>query len=744
LKKSNRAIFFVILVLICGLVYVTFNGIDFNMGDKNVKLFGANQMRYGIDIRGGVEAIYQPKEIDYKPSASELETAKSIFETRLDSLNITDREITINQENGYILVRFPWKSDETDFNPEKAISELGETANLTFRDEDGNILLTGARVTKATAEFQGMQSDSPFVVVLQFDNEGAKQFADATEANLGKIINIYMDETLISFPRVQTVITGGSAIITGSQTMNDAKDLANKINSGSLPFSLVSKSHSTISPTLGEGALNMMIQAGIIAFILICIFLIAYYRMLGVVACISLVLQVIGMLLALSVPQFSLTLPGISALILSIGLGVDANIIVSERIIEELNTGKSLKSSIESGFHKAFSSVFDGNITNVIAAIILIIFGSGALLSFGYSLIAGVVMNFVAGITVSRLLIKSLSCFKIFQKPFLFGAKKDRSKVKPVKIIHFYKNRFKIYIVSLVVFVIGIIFAFINGVNLDIQFKGGVIIKYTYVGEINAEQVEKTATDVLGRICNVQKTQDVLSDTTKLVINLADNEGISSNDQQLLSDKLKEVYENNDLELSESWVVEPFIGAQFIRNSIIAVIISFILMVLYVWYSFRKIGGLSAGVMAIMALLHDSLVVLIAFIVFKIPLNDSFLAAVLSILGLSVNSTIIIYDRIRENMTLSKGKPDMEELVDRSISQTLTRTVNTNIALFVSIGAICIFAQLYGLTSVQSFALPMLMGLFSGAYTSICVAGPCWVMWLKHKQKKSAALKATK
>ncbi|MFB0920592.1 MAG: protein translocase subunit SecD [Oscillospiraceae bacterium] len=406
------------VLITAALLYLAFFGL--HVGSLELK--GSDEMRYGIDIRGGVEATYTPKDLGRAPTADELETAKSIIETRMDAENITDREVTIDKTNGSIIVRFPWKSDEADFDPQKAISELGETAHLTFKDPEGNVVLEGSDVTKSYGTFDN--NTGTYVVALELSTNGATKFAEATGRLKGQKISIYMDDNLISDPTVNDQINDGNAIITNQKDLETAKALATKINSGSLPFSMEAHDANIISPTLGRQALDIMILAGEIAFALVCLFMLLYYRLPGFVACIALLLQVVGQLLALSIPQFSLTLPGIAGVILSIGMGVDANVIVSERIKEELNSGKTLRSSIDAGFHRAFSSVFDGNVTVIIVSIVLIALGSGSLLSFGYTLLCGVLMNFVAGVTASRLMIRSLSEFKCFQKPALYGARR--------------------------------------------------------------------------------------------------------------------------------------------------------------------------------------------------------------------------------------------------------------------------------------------------------------------------------
>ena len=419
--KVKKWHFFVMAAVILLLGYVAFFGVQLPLGRYDFTIKGSPQMRFGIDIRGGVDAVFQPKDLNRKPTANEMEAARTVIETRLDQKNILDRNVTVDNENGYVLVQFPWKSNEKDFNPQQAIAELGQTAKLTFRDPNGKTIVDGVNVDSATVVTD--TEHGGYAVSLKFDSVGTKNFAEGTARLVGQAMSIYMDETEISSPVVETAITGGDAIITGGTggfAYDEAKDLSDKINSGALPFSMETKNNSSISPTLGTGALDTMIKAGALAFGLICIFLLVVYRLPGFVACLALLLQVAGMLLALSLPQITLTLPGIAGVILSIGMGVDANVIISERINEEMRKGKRLRSAIDTGFQQAFASVFDGNITVMIVSVILMVLGSGSMLSFAYSLLTGVILNFVAGVACSRFMIRSLSLYPALQKPSWF------------------------------------------------------------------------------------------------------------------------------------------------------------------------------------------------------------------------------------------------------------------------------------------------------------------------------------
>lgn len=422
-KRGKKSTFFIITLAILLLSILAMTGTYLpEPGGKKVKLAGVKDIRFGIDIRGGIEAVYAPKDFEGKPSKEQLTAIETIMETRLDNLNILDRDIIVDENNGYVIVRFPWKTGEKTFNPAQAMKELGETARLTFRDPQNQVVLEGKNVSEAKAGYDPHTNQN--VVSLKLDSEGAKLFSEATGKLLGQAISINMDETRISAPVVQAQITNGEAVITGLGTPEYAVDLANKINAGALPFAIEAISSSSITPSLGNNALQVMVYAGLVSFLLICLFLMLYYRLPGLVACLALLAQVVGILLAISIPQQTLTLQGIAGIILSIGMGVDANVIISERIREELNNGAPIRTAIRYGFNRAFSSILDGNVTVAISALCLMYFGTGAMLSFGYSLLVGVILNLFCGATLSRWMTRSLIEFSALQKLHFFVPKK--------------------------------------------------------------------------------------------------------------------------------------------------------------------------------------------------------------------------------------------------------------------------------------------------------------------------------
>ncbi|MBO4692970.1 MAG: protein translocase subunit SecD [Clostridia bacterium] len=454
-KRTGRLAFFVVFILILALTYTAFFGIEDYYGDtRKIYVKGASDIRWGIDISGGVEAVFSPDKEDVDISEDDMASAKTIIETRLVDKNITDYEVYADNVNNQVIVRFPWAADESDFNAQEAVQELGETALLTFcknEDKDDVILSGSTDVKKATA---GFDDKGEHVVYLDLTNEGSSKFATATTELVGQKISIWMDETEISAPTVNTAITNGTAVITGMGTADAASDLANKINAGSLPFALtVDESKlQIISPSLGSDALDVMLKAGAIAFGLVCLLMILRYRLHGVIASISLLGQLAGTIACISgffpnTESFTLTVPGIAGIILSIGVGVDCNVIAAERIRDEFKKGKTIDGAIDSGFKNSLSAIIDGNVTIVIVSLVLMgafgtsenfiakilspvmaLFGgsiTGSIYSFGYTLLIGVIFNLIMGVLASKTMLRSISKLSVFRRPALYGGKKN-------------------------------------------------------------------------------------------------------------------------------------------------------------------------------------------------------------------------------------------------------------------------------------------------------------------------------
>ena len=454
-KRVGKPIFFVVFILILALTYTAFFGIDNYYGDtRKVYLKGASDIRWGIDISGGVEAVFSPDKADIEITDNDMDAAKAIIETRLVNNNITDYEVYTDTNNHQIIVRFPWAAEESDFDAQAAVQELGETALLTFcKNEDKNdVILKGAADIKSAQA--GVNENNEYVVYLEFTSEGSKKFATATAQLVGQKISIWMDDVEISAPTVNTAITNGSAYIDGMESMEAAKELADKINAGSLPFALsVDNSKlQVISPSLGANALDVMLIAGAIAFAIVCLIMIIRYRLNGFVAAIALLGQLAASIACISgffsgVSSFTLTIPGIAGIILSIGVGVDCNVIAAERIRDEFKKGKTIDGAIDSGYKNSLSAIIDGNVTIVIVSLVLMgafgspdspiaklfspimsLFGTsitGSIYSFGYTLLIGVIFNLIMGLLASKYMLKSLSQLKFLRKPTLYGGKKN-------------------------------------------------------------------------------------------------------------------------------------------------------------------------------------------------------------------------------------------------------------------------------------------------------------------------------
>lgn len=785
MKRVKKPVFFVVLILIAALVYTSLFGVYGQNGDfKNTYIKGASDIRWGIDIRGGVEATFSPAG-DVKATAEELESAKAIVETRMVSQNITDYELYTDETNNRIIVRFPWKSDETDFDPEEAINELSATALLTFREgnsaattdyaDDGSVIyktptgttaesviLEGADVVKAEAAMQPDEKSGgyQYVVSLEFSDAGKEKFAEATGRLVGQTISIWMDDVMISYPTVNTAITDGKCIIEGDFTSEEATQLATKIQAGALPFALETSNFNSLAPTLGAQALDAMLLAGIIAFILIAVIMIVLFRLPGVVAVISLAGQM-GLVFACvsgffpALNSFTMTLPGIAGIILSIGMGVDANVITASRIREELRNGKTLDGALQRGFQSSFWAIFDGNITTAIVAIMLMgvfgpsnilsmIFGestTGTIFSFGFTLLVGIVANFVMGVLATRLMTLSLAGFKCFHKKWLFGGAKDDSQLAALaekkKKFDFVGQKKTYFCISGALIIIGLIASLIVGPKLDIQFAGGAMIRYAVDGqEVSPDAIQSTIKDKLQKDCSVAVNQDINSDAKHVTISFAGNQSMTPDEQTQVATTLSEAFDEANFALIESNSVDATMGAKFFQKCLVCFAITAVLLLLYIALRFKKIGGLSAGVTAILALLHDILLAFCVFVIFGMAINDIFIAVVLTILGYSLNSTIVIYDRVRENRRKLGPKASHQELMNISLNETLGRTVLTSVTTFMALLVICIVAALYGISSVVSFALPMMAGVVAGCFSSQCIAPNAFAAWQAHKAAK--------
>ena len=767
-KKGKSWPLFVVAILIVVFSLTAILGVSYQYGDtKNTYVKGASDIRFGIDIRGGVDVTFMPAN-DVDATDEQLSAAKTVIEDRLVGLGITDYESYTDTNKDRIIVRFPWKTGESDFNPQTAIDEIGTTAKMVFRKgstADSEEILSGDDVTSATV---GYNETEGWVVQLRFSTQGSAAFADATTELAGGStpISIWLDDESISVATVNEAITNGEAIIKGNFTQDSASSLANQINSGSLPFALSAESYSTISPTLGAKSLEVMVLAGIIAFIIVAVLMIARYRLPGTIAVISLAGQVAATLAVVSgyFPAFSgstLTLPGIAGIILGIGMGVDANVITAERIKEELAKNKTLDGAVNSGFKMGLTPIIDGNVTIVIVAALLMgAFGptdgfwakvfnpifwwfgpstAGTIYSFGFTLLTSVLLNFVFGVGATRVMIRGAIHCKALRSPVLYGGKKQGGADYKTPAIRFIPNRKKFYGFSCALIAVVLVFCGVFGVHMDVEFKGGSMVTLAYQGEADLNALKSTISGELNQSNLTLQTGSDISGSQTLTVTLPGSQTLTTEQLDNLLTTLNEQFPDNAFTQNEVSNVDATIGKEFLLKSVVALVAACVLIMLYVAYRFRRIGGFKAGATAVVALLHDLFVVFGVFVILRIPLNGNFIAAMLTILGYSINDTVVIYDRIRENSALySKKQLSLPELVNLSINQSFSRSLMTTITTCCALGVVCVVSIIYRLDSIYTFAFPLLFGMISGVYSTICIATPLWVDW---KQRKKAAPK---
>lgn len=790
-KKIGKPVFFVVAILIIAFTLLSTLGISTRYGDNETTIIaGIDDIRWGIDIRGGVNVTFGAPD-DYDASTitqDDLNAAKSIIETRLVNQNINDYEVYTDLAANNIIVRFPWQADDTSFDPESAVKEIGATAMLSFRMgysgdlqdgqtyEDLELVLTGKDVDKAQV---GRDTDSvtdSYFVHLQLNDSGKEAFknATATAKETGGRISIWMDDQEISAPTVSAVISDGSASISGSfngdDGLDEAKKLADMINGGSLPFKLEIKNLSTISPILGTGARDAMGLAGVIAFIVIAVFMIVYYRLPGVVAVIALAGQIAGMFAAVTGffgfnASSTLTIPGIAGIILSVGMGVDGNVLSAERIREELKAGRTIDGAIKNGFQRGFTAILDSNLTVIIVAVILmLVFGTafgastdGTIFSFGFTLLVGVIMNFIMACWATRMMTTSLSRFKCFKKPWLYGGEKkiavstadnEAAPAAPAPSVptevgtDFVSKRKIFVIISSAVIVLTIICTFVLGVKVDIRFKGGSMLTYSYTGDIGDAEMNtvKSAIAEIGNVPEVTVTTGTsfTGGLNTMVVSFAADEKMDDEMLNSINAAVEGALPDNAVENIDTTNVSASSGSSFFISCLVAVIAAFVLLAVYIAFRFQKIGGLSAGIIAIICLLHDVAITYAVYVFGGMSLDSNFMAVILTLLGYSINNTIIIYDRLRENRAKYGKKLTDAQLVNLSINQTLPRSIITTATTVCAMISVSIVCALMGTTSILTFSIPLSIGMLVGFYSSVCLAGPLWI-WVQEKRSKKNA-----
>ena len=730
MKSKSLTIFVLILIGMMGLIALAAIGIPIQDEEGHtIRIMNAGNIRQGLDLRGGVSILY---EADIpNPSSEDMAAAQSILRTRLDNRGYTEASTAI-EGTRQIRVDIPGVEDA-----EAAVAEIGATAMLVFRDEQGNELLTGAHVADARMSMIPSQhGGAPDVVVaLEFTSEGTRLFADATRANLHRQIFIFMDDEMISNAVVQSVIADGSGIISGGFTTERANLLATQIRQGSLPFGLEVISVNNVGARLGADALRTSIIAGIIGLALVLSFMAIFYRTMGLAADIALAIYVILFLLLISGLGITLSLPGIAGLILSIGMATDANIVIFERIREEVAAGKTLRAAMRTGYRRALPAIIDSNVTTLIAGVVLFWMGTGPIMGFAQMLVIGILLSMFTCLLVTRIItvclmdlgvIKAHHMLSKTQKEALAEAKPGSGPIaanveeKPIV-----QKRMMYFGISAAILAIALVAGIIhtgmgNGFfNLDVEFAGGTSFQIDIGRDFENSDIEDIVRNITGesapQVQRIVGSNEVMIRTTQ----------VDPAARIALIGAFSERY-NLTLDAFSYSDVSPAVSAAMRRSAVLAIIVASIAMLVYISVRFRDVRK---GASAVMAQLHDALVVLGIYVVLRIPLNYAFIAVMLTTLGYSINATIIIFDRIRENRS-RMPKVGNESLINISVTQTLRRTLFSTLSSFIAVFMLYVI----GVAAIRDFTLPIMVGLLFGAYSSVCLSGSAWYMMIKNKR----------
>lgn len=709
MKKSRGiAILAAVFIILAGLTYSASIILSSTGKGEN------HNIKLGLDLAGGVSITYQV--VDDDPTDEEMSDTVYKLQKRIEAYS-TEAQV-YKQGDDRITVEIPGVTDANEI-----LEDLGTPGSLEFQDPSGNVCLTGNDVetAKAVAQTNNMGA-TEYVVDLKFNEEGTKKFSDLTSAHVGEICPIVYDEQTISMPRVNEAITGGSAQISGMESYEEAETLASNIRIGSLSLTLQELQSEVVGAQLGSEAISTALQAAAIGLVFVAVFMIVYYWIAGVSAAIALAVYSTLVVAIIYLFDVTLTLPGIAGIILSIGMAVDANVIIFARIREEIASGKTVRTSIETGFKKALSAILDGNITTLIAAAVLGIKGTGTVKGFAYTLAIGIILSMFTALVVTRFLVRAFYAIG-FKDAKYYGKTKER------KIIGFVSKRHVFYVISLAMIAAGFVGMGVNkangkgALNLSLEFVGGTSTtadfgkNYT-LSEIDSEIVPKLQ-EVVGKgEIQTQKIQN----STQIVFK---TRNLDLDEREALNQVLEDNFGVDEKTISSS-SISSTISSEMTSDAVWAVIIATIFMLIYIWFRFNDIRFATS---AILALLHDVLVVLTCYSLLRISVGSTFIACMLTIIGYSINDTIVVFDRIRETLknVRTQDEAALKEIADKSINQTISRSINTSLTTFVMV----FLLWLLGVTSIKDFALPLMVGIVSGTYSSICIATNLWFSFHK-------------
>ena len=717
MKKSKAAVILaVILAAFVGLAYyasiiLSSTGIG---EDMSIPL--------GLDLSGGVSITYQV--VDENPSAEDMSDTIYKLQKRVDSYSTEASVYQVGDDR--ITVEIPGVQDANEI-----LEDLGNPGSLEFQMPDGTVFMTGDMVEDAQgATATDRYGNKQYIVSLKLTDEGAKIFGEVTSENIGKNLPIVYDGETISYPQVQSAITGGEAQITGMSSFEEADNLATQIRIGSLSLQLSELESSVVGAQLGSQAIASSLKAGAIGLAIVMVFMIVMYAVPGIAASLALAIYTTLVIATLYLFDITLTLPGIAGIILGIGMAVDANVIVFARIREEIATGKSVQTSMKIGFQKAMSAILDGNITTLIASVVLMALGSGTVKGFAYTLMIGIILSLFTAMVVTRYILYSLYALGLKSEK-LYGRAKER------KSIDFIGKKAVFFTISGIIIAAGLISMGVHSategkaLNYGLDFMGGTSTTADFGKDMTIEDIENDIVPYVEKVTgdsDVQATK--VEGTTQVTIK---TRTLSLDERQELEDTLAE---NCDVDASTitSQSISSTISGEMRSDALKAVIVSCIFMLLYIWFRFKDIRFAAS---AILALVHDVLVVITVYALVRISVGSTFIACVLTIVGYSINDTIVIFDRIRENLALKTGKQTAEELreiANKSLTQTLSRSINTSITTFIMV----VMLYILGVASIRDFSLPLMAGLVCGAYSSICIATELWYVMKVHFGKNKA------
>ncbi len=716
MKTSKKISYLLILIVaLAGLAYICVFGIGRN------KSGSAADIKLGLDLAGGVSITYET--VDSNPSQQDMDDTVYRLQKRVETYST---EADVYQEGANrINVEIP---DVTDANA--ILEELGQPGTLYFMDTEGTVIITGNDIESAEAQaYRDNTNTVQYVVAFELKDSGKQAFGDATtrlvagEAEKRYIYVVYNNE-IISAPMVKTAITDGHVQIDNLESLEYAERLASTIRIGSIPLELSELRSNVVGAKLGQDAIKTSLLAGVIGLVILFIFMIAVYRIPGLAASIALALYAMLMIFIISVYDITLTLPGIAGIILSIGMAVDANVIIFARIKEELAKGKSVKSSIKDGFSKALSAILDGNITTLIAAAVLALKGSGTVKGFATTLALGIVISMVTALFVTKFILNllyELGCSKVG----MYGVAKEALAKNFIGLKKY------CFTISAVVIIAGLALMGVNAnsgkgaFNYSLEFVGGTTTTVTFNEAHTQADVEANIIPAIVEATGVSEIQQqTVNDSNEVIFKTSE---LSLDQREAFAKAMVEKFGVDATAISAE-NISATVSSEMKSDAIVAVAIATVCMLIYIWFRFSSLSFAGA---AVIALLHDVLVVVAFYAAARVSVGNTFIACMLTILGYSINATIVIFDRIRENVK-AMPKAERKEIVNLSITQTLGRSVNTTVTTFVMLLVLFIL----GVTSIREFALPLMVGVICGGYSSVCIAGAVWYVLAGLKKEK--------